>query len=448
MVSIRPPEVPSREAEAAPKDPIFIPPEIVGAEADFRKEATGDKVATETLPTQVILPQCGNVKVGGRIALFLQKWRTLTYDPWVLQTVQGFQIDFYATPRQSHTPKPLHFSRVEKSFIDSEVASLMQKGAIVHTTPHPHGFVSTVFLVPKKDLGYRLVLNLKDFNLWVVYCHFKMEGIHLLRDLLLEGDWMVRLDLKDAYLAVPIFPPHRQFLQFQWRNAWYEFSALPFGLSFAPWCFTKLLKPVIQFLQERGIRLIYLDDILIMAESVQTVLQHLDLTTQLLQELGFVINSDKSIITPAQSMEFLGFQVNSVTTQLLLPLKKRIAIKKELRRALSSQTISLRTLARLVGLLASSIQAIFRGPLHYRALQRLKILHLRKGLSYTEQILLSQEARTEISWWLDHMDAWNGKAIFASVPEVVIESDASRWGWGARCCSVETGGGADGLQRN
>lgn len=223
MVSIRPPEAPSREAEAAPKDPIFIPPEIVGAEADFIKEATGDKVAIETLPTQVILPQCGNVKVGGRIALFLQKWRTLTYDPWVLQTVQGFQIDFYATPRQSHTPKPLHFSRVEKSFIDSEVASLMQKGAIVHTTPHPHGFVSTVFLVPKKDLGYRLVLNLKDFNLWVVYCHFKMEGIHLLRDLLLEGDWMVRLDLKDAYLAVPIFPPHRQFLQFQWRNAWHEF---------------------------------------------------------------------------------------------------------------------------------------------------------------------------------------------------------------------------------
>lgn len=143
---------------------------------------------------------------------------------------------------------------------------------------------------------------------------------------------------------------------------------------------------------------------------------------------------------PSQSMEFLGFQVDSVSAQLLLPLKKRIAIKKELRKALSVQTISLRTLARLVGLLASPIQVIFPGPLHYRALQRLKILHLRKGHSYTEQILIMLEARTEISWWLDHMDAWNGRAIFASVPEIVIESDASRWGWGARCWSVETGG--------
>ncbi|KAJ1169505.1 hypothetical protein NDU88_001398, partial [Pleurodeles waltl] len=29
--------------------------------------------------------------------------------------------------------------------------------------------------------------------------------------------------------------------------------------------------------------------------------------------------------------------------------------------------------------------------------------------------------------WLSHMDAWNGRAIFPSSPDVVIESDASRW---------------------
>ena len=31
--------------------------------------------------------------------------------------------------------------------------------------------------------------------------HFKMEGIHLLKDLL---DWMVKVDLKDAYFMIPI----------------------------------------------------------------------------------------------------------------------------------------------------------------------------------------------------------------------------------------------------
>ena len=35
-----------------------------------------------------------------------------------------------------------------------------------------------------------------------------MEGLHLLPDLLQPGDWMVKLDLKDAYLQVPIHPEH------------------------------------------------------------------------------------------------------------------------------------------------------------------------------------------------------------------------------------------------
>ncbi|KAJ1087458.1 hypothetical protein NDU88_000629 [Pleurodeles waltl] len=38
------------------------------------------------------------------------------------------------------------------------------------------------------------------------------------------------------------------------------------------------------------------------------------------------------------------------------------------------------------------------------------------------------------------MDAWNGRAIFGSSPDVILEADASRWGWGARCGALSTGG--------
>lgn len=38
------------------------------------------------------------------------------------------------------------------------------------------------------------------------------------------------------------------------------------------------------------------------------------------------------------------------------------------------------------------------------------------------------------------MHAWNGRAIFGSHPDLVIESDASGLGWGARCGEVSTGG--------
>jgi hypothetical protein len=56
------------------------------------------------------------------------------------------------------------------------------------------------FLVPKKDGGQTPVINLKNLNVFLRYEYFKMEGIHLLKDLLLKDDWLVKIDLTDAYL--------------------------------------------------------------------------------------------------------------------------------------------------------------------------------------------------------------------------------------------------------
>jgi hypothetical protein len=80
--------------------------------------------------------------------------------------------------------------------------------------------------------------NLKMLNKWVVYRHFKMEGNSMLKHLVKQGDWFVKIDLMDAYLTVPIHPTHQRFLQLEWRNSLYQFTCLPFGLSSAPWVFT------------------------------------------------------------------------------------------------------------------------------------------------------------------------------------------------------------------
>ena len=97
-------------------------------------------------------------------------------------------------------------------------------------------------------------------------------------------------------------------------------------------------------------------------------------------------------------------------------------------KALACPFLSLRRIARVVGLLASSIQEIFPGPLHYRALQRLKIEHLRRGAPYPKLVPMSLEAREELKWWLHHMEACNCRVIFVSLPDIVIDSDASRFG--------------------
>lgn len=69
-----------------------------------------------------------------------------------------------------------------------------------------------------------------------------MENITSLKDIIQRGDLMGQLDLKDAYLSIPIAKAHWRYLRFQWKAQNYEFRTLPFGLASAPRVFTKLLR--------------------------------------------------------------------------------------------------------------------------------------------------------------------------------------------------------------
>ena len=170
------------------------------------------------------------------------------------------------------------------------------------------GFFSTLFLVPKKDGDQRPAVNLKALNNFVQTPHFKMEGIHTLKNLLRAGDWLTKVDLKDAYFAIPIHPEHRKYLRFSMADKLYQFTCLPFGLAWAPWVFTKTLRPVAAIVRELGMRVIvYIDDILLMAESKEKLQDQSAGWIYLLDCLGFTINQEKTVLQPSQSLLFLGF---------------------------------------------------------------------------------------------------------------------------------------------
>ena len=64
-------------------------------------------------------------------------------------------------------------SKEEHKFMNAKISALLQDGSIKQV-PHPHvnGWVSNVFLVPKRDGGYRMILNLKDLNRHIQYRKF------------------------------------------------------------------------------------------------------------------------------------------------------------------------------------------------------------------------------------------------------------------------------------
>ena len=255
------------------------------------------------------------------------------------------------------------------------------------------------------------------------------------------NDWLGKIDLKDAYFVIPIWRDHRKYLRFVWRQTLHEFACLPFGLAVAPRVFTKIMKPAVSLLRRTGVRLIiYLDDILLMNAFETGLQQDMHTAQYLLENLGFVINLEKSCFQPTQQLEFLGFLVNTRDMTLLLPDCKVSSIKTLCSTLLSQRDVSVRELSRLIGKLTASIQAVFPAPLHYRNLQQLKHQALSRDRSFDSRISLSIEAIDELRWWLAHLDAWNGRTLLHPSPDLIIKTDASRLGCGAVCQGVRIGG--------
>ena len=382
--------------------------------------------------------------IGGRLSKFAYAWNVFTKDPWVLSTVMlGYEIDFVSSPVQHSMPPDCIMSREMHLICDSEVKALLDKGAIkevsVNTTD---GFISSMFAIHKKTGGWRPIINLKNLNSFIRYKHFKMEGIDCVKYLLQKGDWMVKIDLQDAYFLVPVSPRFFKFLRFFWNGSLFEYLCLPFGLCFAPRVFTKLLKPVVSFLRERGIRLIvYLDDILILNQSLSGILKDLEEVINLLEFLGFIINYKKSVVVPQQILEYLGLVIDSNKLSLSLPHGKIDSVTKLCFDSLEADragSLSLRDLAKVMGNFSWAIPAVPFAQGHFRKLQSFYLSHSHGDLS--KIVSLSQEARTDLFWWATQLESANGKSFFPDNPDLVIFSDASLKGWGAVCEGSRTRG--------
>ena len=123
-------------------------------------------------------------------------------------------------------------------------------------------------------------------------------------------------------------------------------------------------------LRELGLYLIiYIDDILVLAEAEPLLRYHITAVSYLLENLGFVINHPKSELTPTQEIEFLGFTVNSTKMELKVPGQTIRKIRSEAGKALQSHTVSALMLSRIIGKKNAATQAIPMAPLYYRHLQ-------------------------------------------------------------------------------
>ena len=81
---------------------------------------------------------------------------------------------------------------------------MLRKGAMIALDPKEDQFPSSFFLVKKKDGESHPIVNPKDLNRNILYQHFKMDGLFLLKEMLLPAEKMCKIDLKDTYFAISL----------------------------------------------------------------------------------------------------------------------------------------------------------------------------------------------------------------------------------------------------
>ena len=128
------------------------------------------------------------------------------------------------------------------------------------------------------------------------------------------GEWMASIDLREAYLQVPVHPASHHFLRFMFRDTVYQFKALCFGLSMAPQVFTWVMAPVSAILHSLGIPMRrYLDAWLVQSSSQEFLLEDLQTVLRLCHELGIVINPKKSNLIPYRVVQYLWVVIDSTS---------------------------------------------------------------------------------------------------------------------------------------
>ena len=171
-------------------------------------------------------------------------------------------------PLQVSCPKHLVTTGFQEQVILGFIPDWIRDGYVVeffHPTPL---FFSRMFSVPKGTTDRRPIIDLSALNKLLRKVTFKMEDLGKVAKSLSPGRWAVKLDLKDAYLHIRLSLEVIKYFGFALGERIFAFLVLPFGLSPAPWIFSRVLKPVKKALRRLGIWITsFLDDFLIVGRS-------------------------------------------------------------------------------------------------------------------------------------------------------------------------------------
>ena len=250
---------------------------------------------------------------------------------------------------------------------------------------------------------------------------------------------MVSIDLKDAYLQVPVLLASRQVLRFVVDGTVYQFRALCFSLSTAPQVFTRVMAPVSVMLHPMGVRILrYLDNWLILASSRSEALWARDQVLSLCNCLSIVINEAKSFLQPTHTATYLGMVIVSPSLRVLPSPERVPTLLPQITKFLSYRRQNVVAWHCLLGRLSSLCHLVPRGS----PSNEVSAVAAQRSLGFPPEI------ESDLLWWSDAFHLLAAFSLASPQPDLPFWSDTSDQGLGGEpsqpiCLGSLVGRGAE-----
>ena len=411
----------------------FLPTETITPDVEIPPGSQNPKMPTEA-DVKITLAETTISETGARLLKFASTWESAPRE--IYTTVKrGYHWPWLDQPPKlqlpSNTQNQPQLGPLIQKWIETRVIYKVEKQPC---------FLSRLFTVPKKDGTLRPILDLSQLNKYIAHIPFRMTNHTTVSKLLKPPVMFASLDLTEAYTHIPIRANLHRYLAFSYKNDLYFFRALPFGLSPAPYIFTKILSWPLSLLHQEGVDVVaYLDDWFLWHQSATHLSNAVSRTTELLQSLGFTINVRKSHLTPTFELEWLGIMWRGQTGEWLMPQPKQQQINKLARRLLHSKTITRRQWEVLLGSINFACQVHSHLRPQFQTLSR--VTAIADSSHRDKPVQLPIQLGEPLRFWTSR-SIWEVIPQFATNhPKSVLWTDASLKGWGALLNSLTTAQG-------
>ncbi len=376
------------------------------------------------------------IKVGGRLKDNFLFWEHIGAPTFILDTIRiGYVIPFTCRPSNMYSDNNKSALN-NKVFVREAITELTNLGTVERCNVQP-AVVNPLTVSVQGNGKKRLILDLRLVNQCLEKVSVKYEDMRTALLFLKQGGFVFKFDLKSGYHHIDICDSHRDFLGFSWSmddtvSTFYRFKQLPFGLSSAPYIFTKVVRPLVKKWRGEGKSIVvFLDDGLGFAETYAEALRVSSEVKADLIASGFVPNVQKSIWIPVQKIEWLGFDIDLEDGSFTVPGRRVVSIIEGIDDIVHRNNVSIvtaRLVARVVGKIMST--NLVTGNMSRIMTKSLQVcIESRSG--WDKPLILSQEAVHELHFWRENVSNLNRAKLGPRVEcSRIVYSDASNTGFG------------------